>query len=101
LLAAKYFGPFQNSAMVKLMAQVSQVYYHDGYKIAVSSGSSMLQAKLLNCGNTKDLEEITHCAVSQCAVCRVCKQARTNVFINTHFISQSIFITSLHKLHSV
>jgi hypothetical protein len=58
--------------MVKLMAQV---YYHDGYKIAVSSGSSMLQVKLLNCGSTKDLEEITHCAVSQsqCAVCRVCK----------------------------
>jgi hypothetical protein len=85
--------------MVKLMAQV---YYHDGYKIAVSPGSSMLQAKLLNCGNTKDLEEITHCVVSQsqCAVCRVCKQARTNVFINTHFIFQSIFIASLHKLHS-
>jgi hypothetical protein len=51
--------------MVKLMAQV---YYHDGYKIAVSSRSSMLQAKLLNCGNTKDLEEITHCAVSMCSL---------------------------------
>jgi hypothetical protein len=35
-LAAKYFRPFQNSAMVMLMAQV---YYHDGYKIGVSSGS--------------------------------------------------------------
>jgi hypothetical protein len=67
LLAAKYFGPFQNSAMVMLMAQV---FYHDGYKIGVSSGFCMLQA---NFRNTRDLEEIAHCAVSVQFADSVCK----------------------------
>jgi hypothetical protein len=88
LLAAKYFGPFQNSAKVMLMAQV---YYHDGYKIGVSSGFSMLQ---VNFRNTRDLEEIAHCAVSVQFADSVCKQAMTNVLINTQYIFQSIFITS-------
>jgi hypothetical protein len=68
---------------------VAQVYYHNGYKIAVSkSGSFMLHAKFAIQKISKNL----HVVQSLYSLQSDNKQAMTNttnVFINTHFIFQS------------
>jgi hypothetical protein len=103
LMATNYFGPFQNNAMVKLAAKLNSTIM-----TATKCGEFRVFYSSYQISNTKTLEEITHCgAVTVQFAALVCKQAMINVFINTHFIFHSIFITScirnyanIHGAHS-